>query len=165
MHWSISLKFSIEFQYVTANALVQGQRVNGRGHSVRNRQRRFTAKSVRFSYLFNVDWWAWHEHVMSNGCQAEVHKTSENTIFSNQKTKIPRKSSSYARTTGGMSFCLWDAFEIARFLVSSMFHNLRRVVLCCYVTHNIELTTCTRPSVFVGRQKYTVGPDSQAKSE
>ena len=55
MHWSISLKFSTEFQHVTANTFVQGQRVKGQGPSVCNRQRRLTAKSVRICCLFNVE--------------------------------------------------------------------------------------------------------------
>ena len=40
---------------MTANTFVQGQRVKGQGHSVRNRQRRLTAKSVGISCLFIVD--------------------------------------------------------------------------------------------------------------
>jgi len=39
---------------VTASTLVQGQRVKGQGHSVRNRQHGFIAKFVGLSYLFNL---------------------------------------------------------------------------------------------------------------
>ena len=77
-------RFSIEFKHVTANTLVQGQRVKGQGHNIRNRLHGFTAKSVGLSYLFNLSGGRGHGHVASNGCQAEVHKTSESTIFSNQ---------------------------------------------------------------------------------
>ena len=62
---------------------VQGQRVKGHGHSVCNRQHRLTAKSVVLSYLFNL----------SGGRGHEVHETSKNTIFWNQKNEKPRKSS------------------------------------------------------------------------
>jgi len=68
---------------VTANTVFQGQRVKGQGHSVRNKQHRFNAKSVGLSYLFNLSGGRGHDHV---SCHAEVHKTSENTIFSNHKT-------------------------------------------------------------------------------
>ena len=86
---------------MTANTLVQGQRVKGQGHSVRNRRHGFTAKFVGLSYLFNLSGGRGHGHVAPNGCQTEVHKTSENTIFSNQKKENPRKS-------GAMSFGLRD---------------------------------------------------------
>jgi len=73
---------------VTANTLVQGQRVKGQGHSVRNRQHRFTAKSMGLYYLFNLSGGRGHGHV---SCYAEVLKTSENAIFSNQKTPKTQK--------------------------------------------------------------------------
>ena len=78
--------------------MVQGQRVKGQGHSVCNRQRRFTAKSVGLSYLFNLSGGRDHDHV---GCQAGVHKTSENNIFKPQKREKHRAS-------GAMSFGLRD---------------------------------------------------------
>ena len=89
---------------MTANTLVQGQRVKGQGHSVCNRQHGFTAKFVGLSYLFNLSGGRFHGHVARNGCQAEVHKTSENTIFSNQKQKNEKP-----RMSGAMSFGLRDA--------------------------------------------------------
>ena len=75
VHWSISLKFSRvsprDSQYV-----VQGQRVKGQG----NRQRRFTAKSVRICCLFNDEkgrgaTWSAFMVAMQGG-------TSQNAIFS-----------------------------------------------------------------------------------
>ena len=64
-----------------SNTLVQGQRVKGQGHSVRNSQHGFTAKFVGLSYLFNLSGARFHGHVAPNGCQAEVQKTSENNIL------------------------------------------------------------------------------------
>ena len=74
---------------MTANTLVQGQMVKGQGHSVRNRQHGFTAKLVGLSCLFNLSGGRFHGHVAPNGCQAEVHKTSDNNIFKPKKTKNP----------------------------------------------------------------------------
>ena len=109
VHWLISLKFSIEFQHVTANTLFQGQRVKGQGHSVRNRQHRLTAKSVGLSYLFNLSGGCGHEHV---DCQAEVHKTSENTIFSNQRN--PKNTENHHNTPERLVRCHSD-FEMQCF--------------------------------------------------
>ena len=82
-------RFRSKFQHVTDNTFVQSQRVKGQGHSVRNRQHRFTAKSVGLSYLFNVSSGRGYDHV---DCQAEVHNTSENAVFQTKKAKTPRKS-------------------------------------------------------------------------
>ena len=91
----IALNTDLELQHMTANMLVQAQRVKGRGHSVRNSYKHgFTAKFVGF----NLSGGRGHEHV--GNCQAEVHKTSENTIFSNQK-KLEKSTKS-----GAMSFGL-----------------------------------------------------------
>ena len=89
---------------MTANTLVEGQRVKGQDHSVCNRQHGFTAKFVGLSYLFNLSGGRVHGHAAPNGCQAEVHKTSESNIFKPNKPEKPRTS-----------FGLRDA--IARFLV------------------------------------------------
>ena len=83
---------------MTANTLVQGQRVKGQGHSIRNRQHGFTAKFVGLSYLFNLSGGRFHGHAAPNGCQAEVHKQ----YFQNKKNEKPR-------TSGTMSFGLRDA--------------------------------------------------------
>ena len=104
-------KFTTEFQHVTANTVVQGQRVKGQGHSVRNRQHRFTAKSVGLSYLFNLSDGRGHGHVAPSGCQVEVHKTSENTIFS----KETKKTQNVWRHVVRPLRC--NAFAITRFLV------------------------------------------------
>jgi len=87
---------------VTANTLVQRQRVKSQGHSVCNRQHGFTAKFVGLSYLFNLSGGRFYGHAAPNGCQAEVHKTSENNIFKPNKPEKPR-------TSGAMSFGLRDA--------------------------------------------------------
>ena len=71
-------------------------------HSVCNRQHGFTAKFAGLSYLFNLSGGRVHGHAAPNGCQAEVHKTSENNIFNPNK---PEKT----RTSGAMSFGLRDA--------------------------------------------------------
>ena len=104
---------SLKSTYVTANTLVQGQRVKGRqGHNVRNRQHGFTAKFVDLSYLFNLSGGRFHGHVAHNGCQAEVHKTSENNIFKPKKNtqNIWRDVVRPSR---------FNALAIARFLVDS----------------------------------------------
>ena len=54
------------------------------------------------SYSLNLSGGRFHGHMAPNGCQAEVHKTSENNIF---KPKEPEK----LRTSGAMSFGLRDA--------------------------------------------------------
>ena len=76
--------YSTEFQHVTANTFVQGQRVKGQGHSVCNRQRRLTAKSVRICCLFNV--------------------VKENAIFSNKKypENADNMPDRLARSRGGL---------------------------------------------------------------
>ena len=92
---------NLEFQHVTANTLVQSQRVKGQGHSVRNRQHGFTGKFVGLSYLFNLSGGRVYGHAAPNGCQVEVYKTSENNIFKLKNEK--------PRTSGAMSFGLRDA--------------------------------------------------------
>jgi len=59
---------------VTANTLVQGQKVEGQGHSVCNRQDGFTAKFVGLCYLFQFTDGRFHDHAVPNDCQADVHK-------------------------------------------------------------------------------------------
>ena len=86
---------------MTANTLVQGQKVKGQDHSVCN-SHGFTAKVVGLSCLFNLSGGSFHGHVAPNGCQAEVHKASENNIFKPKKNEKPR-------TPGAMSFGLRDA--------------------------------------------------------
>jgi len=96
VHCTISLKFSTAFQHVIANTLVQGQMVEGQGHSLRNRQHGFTAKLVGLSYLFNLSGGRFHGHAAPNSCQAEVHKQ----YFQN------KKNPENPRTSGAMSFGL-----------------------------------------------------------
>ena len=101
---------------MTANTLVQGQGVKGQGHSVCNRQRRLTAKSVRISCLFNVEKWAWHHVLCMGGCQAELLKTSENAIFSIKNPENPENADNTpCRSTGKKLM----AFEV------QCFHNCR----------------------------------------
>ena len=111
--------------------MVQGQRVKGQGHSVCNRQRRLTAKSVRICCLFNDDLHLW----LPGG-------TSQNAIFSNKKKQ--KMLMIYARSTGAKSG--WpsscNAFAIARFLVvryftefGSFWGQLRRTYFHCRL-HN-----------------------------
>jgi len=146
VHWSISLKFSTEFQHVTANTLVQGQRVKGQGHSVRNSQHRFTAKCVSFSYLFSA-WARWEVRVVGvaprGGCQAALRKTSENNIF---KPNEPEKTQNVSRDVVRPS--RYNAFAIARFLVLFLFFRSgkRNVAVLIRRHHSLwsrsDWTTC-----------------------
>jgi len=101
---------------VTANALLQGQGVKGQGHSVCNRQRRFTAKSVQISCLLNVEKWAWH-HVcdwwLPGGTSENFRK---HNIFEQKTQKMLIIRQIDWRKVGWPLSC--NAFAIARFLVS-----------------------------------------------
>ena len=72
-----------EFQHVTVNTPLQGQRVKGQGHSVRNRQHGFTAKFVGLSYLFNLTGGRVHGHATPMVARRSFPKA----IFSNKKTQ------------------------------------------------------------------------------
>ena len=56
-------------------------------YAVRDRQLGFTAKCVGNLTYFKLSGGRGHGHVASNGCQAEVHKTSENTNFQTKNTR------------------------------------------------------------------------------
>ena len=103
---------------MTANTLVQGQRVKGQGHSVLNSQHRFTAKCVSFfTYLARervekYAWWAWLQLAVARRNFAKRPKT----IFSNQTNP---KTQNVWRDVVRPSRC--NAFAIAGFLVLFLF--------------------------------------------
>ena len=108
---------------MTANTLVQGQRVKGQGHSVCKRQRRLTAKSVRNCCLFNVEKCELQHVLCKCGKLWLTRRNSQNVrkrnIFEQQNPEnADNTPDRLARSQGGLrqaSSC--NAFAIARFLV------------------------------------------------
>ena len=103
--------------------MVQGQRVKGQGHSVRNSLHRFTANMSRFvTYLprERVEHPPTTRKRIAHGGRigstwrlpGALRKTSENNIFTPNKPENPRTSG--AKSEWPLS-C--NAFAIARFLV------------------------------------------------
>jgi len=133
-HWSISLKVSTEFLHVTANTDVEDQRVKGQGHSVRNRQHRFTLKMCRiFLLILRVKRWAWYKHVPSNRRSMSTwlvarQKFPKCAITQYFLTKNP-ESPENADNTQQRPARHWAACELQRFrncMLSSLFLKHRK---------------------------------------
>ena len=99
--------------------MVQGQRVKGQGHSVSNRQRRLTEKSVRICCLFKDEKGrgaTWSAFMVARRYFPKRY------IF---EQKNPQKMLIICRSTGAKSGWLssCNAFAIARILVNTNLHR------------------------------------------
>ena len=149
MHWSISLKFSTEFQHVTASTWfkVKGLKVKV---TVHNSQHRFTSNMSRFvTYLPREC----VEHPPTTRMRiahsgrigstwrlpGALRKMSENNIFKPNKPEKPRTSGAKSEWP---SRC--NAFAIAHFLVYFCFGYMPQINLatCWFLTPWCALLYC-----------------------
>ena len=118
---------------MTANTLLQGQRVKDQGHSVCNRQRRFTAKSVQFSCLFNAEKWACHHVVVA---RRNFPKRSKTQYFRTKKPENPENADTtpdrLARSRVALELQCFRSCTLSSLKLYVMCFNTRVPLICSF---------------------------------